>query len=758
MSLSYISDTSANTFDLAPGATSSTLAPYYYTAPYTGAVQQSVIGKLSQLLSVTDFGAVGDGVTDDTGAIQNALNSGVGFYFESGKSYLISDVLTLSYSNMHIFGNNCTIIQSNQLANYIFYSNVALENITLTNFNINGGGSFTSAFSNPIQAIYFTNTGNKLINIINNYISGCNYGIFLAGGLYHTVDQNTIIDGGMVGIRIQNINASHINSNIIKNMQGGQAGSIQFGDGIYTYSIKDCEILFNDISECVRIGIVGEGDGIILSQRNKIISNNIYDLSGSISPENNYGVWIEGGTADSSNIITNNGVAIPADWTGNKYGGILSYCGGTICNNNIISSSTDPIDGGGIIFAGGDAVIANNYIKGTSVGIYNSSQESATTGFVYNIKNNIIRDCLQYGIYIYRCGTTFFMEDNTIIDNGSQITINNTSLYAGAGIYIQSSTANTPKYTVKNNTFISSVNENDTTGQIYGIQLTRSAGGSDTTGLIGFDNNTFIYTGTISTAYPNNLTFSSSSTVIPVALGYDSGSGVMSFRRDIVKDTSNNKSSKLPNGIANTMYPTLVDLQVSSGNQRHVGFGSAAPSGSIPAQVGDFIYNTSIASAGNMGWICTTAGTPGTWQKFGQIGYSTPVTGTWNPSITFATTGDLAVTYSTRVGEYTQFGNFIIATLNIVTSAFTWSTASGALQITGLPSPVGGGNTTTGAAMIQGITKAGYTQFTTTATSGQSFLRFYGSGSGQLLSQVVAADMPSGGTVQLYFTIVYFTS
>ena len=37
-----------------------------YTAPYTGAVATTVAAKLSDWVSVTDFGAVGDGATNDT--------------------------------------------------------------------------------------------------------------------------------------------------------------------------------------------------------------------------------------------------------------------------------------------------------------------------------------------------------------------------------------------------------------------------------------------------------------------------------------------------------------------------------------------------------------------------------------------------------------------------------------------------------------------------------------------------------------------
>ena len=71
-----------------------------YNQGGTGAVTTNVQAKLAQTVSVKDFGAVGDGVTDDTTAIQAALNAGaIEVVFPSG-TYKTTGVTVSSSSTL----------------------------------------------------------------------------------------------------------------------------------------------------------------------------------------------------------------------------------------------------------------------------------------------------------------------------------------------------------------------------------------------------------------------------------------------------------------------------------------------------------------------------------------------------------------------------------------------------------------------------------------------------------------------------------
>lgn len=67
-----------------------------FTQAGTGAVTRTVDSKLKDVVSAKDFGAVGDGVTDDTAAVQAAFAATRGCVFFPKGQYLVSSGFTLS--------------------------------------------------------------------------------------------------------------------------------------------------------------------------------------------------------------------------------------------------------------------------------------------------------------------------------------------------------------------------------------------------------------------------------------------------------------------------------------------------------------------------------------------------------------------------------------------------------------------------------------------------------------------------------------
>lgn len=92
---------------LPQGQTSADLVSY--TPSGTGAVSRNVQTKLRESVSFEDFGAVGDGTTDDSVAVQNAFNTGKTVNGAPGKTYYCTSVVTLANAGQSLFLNGATL-------------------------------------------------------------------------------------------------------------------------------------------------------------------------------------------------------------------------------------------------------------------------------------------------------------------------------------------------------------------------------------------------------------------------------------------------------------------------------------------------------------------------------------------------------------------------------------------------------------------------------------------------------------------------
>lgn len=117
-----------------------------YTPPFTGSVSTNVEAKLSEYISVLDFGAVGDGVVDDTTAIQNAINAGHTIYVPAGTYRITSTLTAPSGTWLQGDGAEQTILKGDANVNVLLFQDASVNDYTgagISRMTVTGSGATT---------------------------------------------------------------------------------------------------------------------------------------------------------------------------------------------------------------------------------------------------------------------------------------------------------------------------------------------------------------------------------------------------------------------------------------------------------------------------------------------------------------------------------------------------------------------------------------------------------------------------------------
>ena len=388
-------------------------------------------------VSVLDFGATGDGVTDDTAAIQAALNSNEGAVSFPPGTYLTTAALNVS-ANTSIRGSNrgSTIIKAEHPSgSSVFYldnvSNIVVSDLTANLNVVSGGGSVT----------FMTMGGAEVSEIIvencavNGSIDGngkASYnGIKLSDGTtsshctfskldiskvnfaYYTNDTYGASDEVCDQWLFEKCYFSEVTKGITFNanfdVNGGNA------DCISNCSIIDCTFIGTTpdydrcnsaggdcsknltVSECTFIGRRGTGGSLAVEQHSEgtIFTNNtIFDCDGGIQVR-----WGGNRKVITGNIITLDPSVVstpppgktlfnPQDHTGiyisaTTYNGVSKEI---LISNNIITGAK-----AGIVFTGvadSTSTVSDNIIKFCEVGL-----SSRFETLRCSVNNNHIESC-----------------------------------------------------------------------------------------------------------------------------------------------------------------------------------------------------------------------------------------------------------------------------------------------------------------------------------------------------------------------------
>ena len=153
-----------------------------YNEGATGAVTRTLESKLQETVSVKDFGAVGDGVTDDTTAIQNALSASYNVIVPTG-SYLISSTIAIPIKTRLFFqGGSANQTGVTPSAYFIKKSTMTTVGITIDDEAIMEGGGLVCQTGNTGDGIQIIGNGSVLKYSFVNFAGGVGVRVGNAAG------------------------------------------------------------------------------------------------------------------------------------------------------------------------------------------------------------------------------------------------------------------------------------------------------------------------------------------------------------------------------------------------------------------------------------------------------------------------------------------------------------------------------------------------------------------------------------------------
>ncbi len=441
--------------------------------PVVGAATIPVAKALMNLdhaFNVSDYGATGDGVTDDTTAIQAAIDAAstlevVRVYIPSTtEKYIISAALTIP-NNVWLVSDGAEI-ELKASSNDNMIENSGTSNIRVIGLHLDGNGGNQTA--ETYYAVYFDTVSN--CKVLDCTIEDTSHtGIILIDCTRIEVSGNRVTTSDLHGIALSDCTTGIVSNN--ECYSNGHSGIHTTGTASYKLRILG--------NTCYENGTTTAHHGIYVSFANdSVVNSNVsYENTGdgilvresvdiSITGNNCYlngrmGVYFASSvttatkcaiTGNSCRSNVNHGISAGADVgmtivyvtiTGNYVGGSggrginLQRCSNSVVSSNVIENCND--EGIRITHASNENIASNNVIKDCSqdgsanfsgIGLYETSVRNT-------IQNNFIKGTNHaYGVAEFSSSDLNYMTNNVVLSP-----VTGTFLIAGANTVVRGNKA-----------------------------------------------------------------------------------------------------------------------------------------------------------------------------------------------------------------------------------------------------------------------------------------------------------------------------
>lgn len=573
-----------------------------YTPPFTGGVTQTVEAKLAQTVSVKDFGAVGDGVTDDTAAIQAAIDSGAQTIFFPDGDYLCGG-LTVPDNVYNIEGTGTLLANADSVTVMQVLTDISREHTK----SISGGLRILGNGFSDVVGLHLGSVGPSTnpeavlyMSIRDITIKDCQTGLYSNVSMEH-VYENVVLVSNTIGMNFINDptnGGNNANTFIGMRFNSNTVGVavINTATGLPLHNNSFIGCTFQENTTC---GAYVRTDGVALSPyiQNVSFYNSHFESNGTGT-----NVVIAGRTYQTCDIeairsqITVNGM----DGGSSNVNFVKALQYSII---NLVNVTGSPGANSEFVSNDGTCTIYENELVSAS-----SSKSISSYGQLSGINDLRVVGSPFINIGLYRNDSTMANPVVPLINNSTGTLANGYVKDSNFGLvsYVQFNTV--AGSTASNRNYWLAAPASAGTPFIISFYVKSSASSS-------FDIRTFnpgqyqTISKTLDTSW-QRIVFAGTNTA--------SGIGVYIYPNDTVGATLYFKGLQVINSssisdINNVYQNGIVGAKTLNYEQL-----PAAPTQGTWA-VGDTIWNSAPASGGYMGWVCTTAGTPGTWKTFGVI-------------------------------------------------------------------------------------------------------------------------------------------